>query len=53
MPVLRREIWRRGADLPVFVEGDLDMEWGVAVRVMDAIKGLDVPVVLVTPRSPH
>jgi hypothetical protein len=49
--VLRREIWRRPPDWPVYVDGDLNMPWGNAVLAMDVIRGLGAQVVLLTPEK--
>jgi hypothetical protein len=49
--LLRRALWLRPPSYPVYLEGDPDMEWGNAVRVMDVIQGQHVPVILLTPKS--
>jgi biopolymer transport protein ExbD len=46
--VLKRELWRRPPNWPVYLDGDRDMEWGNAVRAMDVINGFGAQVVLLT-----
>jgi biopolymer transport protein ExbD len=45
---LRRELWRRPPNWPVYLDGDPDMDWGNAVQAMDVIQGLHAQVVLLT-----
>jgi hypothetical protein len=46
--VLKKELSRRPPNWPVYLEGDANMEWGNAVKAMDAIRGLGAEVVLLT-----
>jgi len=45
---LEKEIRRRPADFPVYVQGDPEMAWGWAAKAIDEIKGFHVEVVMLT-----
>ena len=50
--VLRKELGRRPPTWPVYVEGDANMEWRQVARAIDAIKGAQAEVVLLTRATP-
>ena len=49
--VLRAELSRRPPNWPVYVEGDPNMNYGFAVKAVDAARGLGANVVLVAPNA--
>jgi hypothetical protein len=51
-PLLDRELPRRPPDWPVYVQGDVNLEWKSVVRAIDIVRGKGAQVVLLTDRGP-
>jgi biopolymer transport protein ExbD len=47
---LQKALSRCPPEWPVYVEGDPDLDWGAVVNVLDRIRGLHVPVTMLTNR---
>jgi hypothetical protein len=48
--VLRKDLSRRPPTWPVYFQGDPDMPWDYAMEAIDAIRGFQTEVVLLTAR---
>ncbi len=51
-PLLDRELSRRPPDWPVYVQGDVNLEWRNVVRAIDIVRGKGAQAVLLTDRGP-
>jgi hypothetical protein len=50
-PMLETELSRRPPDWPVYVEGDVNLEWKDVVRAIDIVRGKGAQVALLTNRA--
>jgi uncharacterized protein (DUF779 family) len=49
--MLETELSRRPPDWPVYVEGDVNLEWKDVVRAIDIVRGKGAQVALLTNRA--